>query len=86
MMPTHDGQGSCPSRERPLPLMADLVRYIAPKGGTVLDPCMGSSSTVEACLRGRYGFTGAEIDHKYLRAAAKGLRTAVAVNLHRPKS
>jgi DNA modification methylase len=40
---------------KPTDLMAYLVRLVTPKGGTVLDPFMGSGSTGKAAVREGYG-------------------------------
>lgn len=45
---------------KPLALMRWLVRLVTPPGGTVLDWCAGSGTTVEACLN--EGFTSVAIE------------------------
>lgn len=61
--------------QKPLSVMRDLVK-IAPKGGTVLDPFMGSGTTgVAAVLEGRR-FIGVELTEHYYRVAEKRIRTA----------
>lgn len=52
-------------------LMQWLVRLITPKGGSVLDPYMGSGSTGKACVREGFSFTGIEIDEEYFTIAEK---------------
>lgn len=62
--------------EKPLPLMRDLVSVVCPKGGTVLDPFMGSGATgVAAVLEGRE-FVGVELTEHYYRVACDRLATA----------
>ncbi len=52
---------------KPMPLMTKIVRNV--HGGTILDPFMGSGTTLVACQRlGRVG-TGIEIDPKYFEIA-----------------
>jgi site-specific DNA-methyltransferase (adenine-specific) len=54
---------------KPINLMTYLCRLITPKGGTVLDPFMGSgSSGISACLEG-FNFIGMEMDEDYFKIA-----------------
>lgn len=45
---------------KPTGLMLYLIRLVTPKGGTTLDPFMGSGSTGKAATRGGFRFTGIE--------------------------
>jgi site-specific DNA-methyltransferase (adenine-specific) len=61
--------------QKPLDVMRSLVR-IAPVGGTVLDPFMGSGTTgVAAVLEGR-DFIGVELTEHYYRVAEERIGTA----------
>jgi site-specific DNA-methyltransferase (adenine-specific) len=61
--------------QKPLDVMRKLVR-ICPKGGTVLDPFMGSGTTgVAAVLEGR-SFIGSELVEHHYRTAEQRIRTA----------
>jgi site-specific DNA-methyltransferase (adenine-specific) len=61
--------------QKPLDIMRNLVK-IAPKGGVVLDPFMGSGTTgVAAVLEGR-SFVGVELDQHYFEVAERRVRTA----------
>lgn len=57
---------------KPTTLMQYLVRLVTPKGGTVLDPFMGSGSTGKATMfenrerNANYKFIGVEMTEKYL--------------------
>lgn len=57
---------------KPTALMQYLVRLVTPKGGTVLDPFMGSGSTGKATMfenrerNANYKFIGVEMTEKYL--------------------
>ena len=62
--------------EKPGPLMRRVVRAVTPRGGIVLDPCMGSGATGEA-VRDGYGFVGIEIDATHFRAAHRRLRQCI---------
>jgi site-specific DNA-methyltransferase (adenine-specific) len=54
---------------KPTDLMAYLVRMVTPKGGTVLDPFMGSGSTGKAAVRGGFDFVGIEREEEYMKIA-----------------
>lgn len=61
--------------QKPLEVMRKLVQ-IAPKGGVVLDPFMGSGTTgVAAVLEGR-DFIGAELTEHYYEVAQRRIQTA----------
>jgi site-specific DNA-methyltransferase (adenine-specific) len=54
---------------KPVDLMRWLVRLIAPEGGTVLDPFMGSGTTGVACVKEGRSFVGIEREAEYLAIA-----------------
>jgi site-specific DNA-methyltransferase (adenine-specific) len=54
---------------KPTDLMAYLIRLVTPKGGTVLDPFMGSGSTGKACMREGMDFIGIEREEEYYEIA-----------------
>ncbi len=54
---------------KPTSLMSYLCRLITPKGGTVLDPYMGSGSTGKAAVREGFSFVGCELDSDYYEIA-----------------
>ena len=54
---------------KPTDLMAYLVRMVTPKGGTVLDPFMGSGSTGKAAIREGMDFIGIEREDEYMEIA-----------------
>lgn len=61
--------------QKPLDVMRQIVR-IAPKGGVVLDPFMGSGTTgVAAVLEGRR-FVGSELIETYAEISEKRIRVA----------
>jgi len=51
---------------KPTKLMGYLIKMVTPKGGTVLDPFMGSGTTGVACVENGFGFIGIERDEAYL--------------------
>ena len=54
---------------KPTDLMLYLIRLVTPKGGTTLDPFMGSGSTGKAAVRGGFDFVGIEMDEEYMEIA-----------------
>ncbi|KQM79846.1 site-specific DNA-methyltransferase [Xylophilus sp. Leaf220] len=54
---------------KPTDLMAYLCRLVAPLGGLVLDPFMGSGSTGKACMREGFRFIGCEQGQEYFAIA-----------------
>jgi hypothetical protein len=55
------GEGNNHPTVKPVALMRWLVRLVTPKGGTVLDPFMGSGSTALACDAEQFNFIGCEL-------------------------
>ena len=51
--------------------MRYLVRLVTPKGGTVLDPFMGSGSTGCAAMCEGMNFVGIELSEEYLEIARR---------------
>ena len=54
---------------KPTDLMLYLIRLVTPKGGTTLDPFMGSGSTGKAAVRGGFEFVGIEREEEYMEIA-----------------
>jgi site-specific DNA-methyltransferase (adenine-specific) len=54
---------------KPTDLMLYLIRLVTPKGGTTLDPFMGSGSTGKAAVRGGFNFIGIEREAEYMEIA-----------------
>ena len=78
---------SCPRRNihpsvKPVDLMQYLVRLVAPKGATILDPFMGSGSTGKAVMfenkerNAEYKFIGVELSEEYLPIAEARIKFA----------
>ena len=59
--------------QKPLPLLADLVRLFSDPGDLVLDPFAGSGSTLVAALSEGRQALGVEMDERYCEIAAKRL-------------
>tara|TARA_R110000803_G_scaffold68366_2_gene130234 strand:+ start:3758 stop:4738 length:981 start_codon:yes stop_codon:yes gene_type:complete len=54
---------------KPVNLMKYLCRLVTPKGGTVLDPFMGSGTTGIAARLEGFNFIGIEMDDEYIEIA-----------------
>jgi site-specific DNA-methyltransferase (adenine-specific) len=54
---------------KPVDLMLYLIRMVTPKGGTTLDPFMGSGSSGKAAVRGGFDFIGIEREEEYFQIA-----------------
>lgn len=63
---------------KPIPVMRELVR-LAPEGGVVLDPFMGSATTGVAALESGRQFVGVELDPHYFEVATNRLRKLLEV-------
>ena len=61
--------------EKPVALLEKLLE-IAPHGGTVLDPFMGSGSTGVACVNMGLDFIGAELDPGYFQTSQERIADA----------
>ena len=61
---------------KPQELMKYLCRLVTPKGGTVLDPFMGSGSTGMACKDEGIEFIGIEREKEYFEIAEKRINSA----------
>lgn len=62
--------------QKPLELLELLVRACCPVGGTVLDPCCGSGTTLVAAVRtGRRG-VGCDVSEDAVRVATERIRAA----------
>jgi DNA modification methylase len=57
--------------QKPVDLMSQLIRVVAPPGGVVIDPFMGSGTTGVACVQGGYGFVGIERDPTHFATAQR---------------
>ena len=55
---------------KPIKLMKYLCRLITPKGGTILDPFMGSGSTGMAAKEENFKFVGIEKEEQYFNIAS----------------
>jgi hypothetical protein len=62
-------QGVTHSTVKPLDLMAYLCRLVTPPGGTVLDPFMGSGTTIKAALSEGFNAIGIEREPAYFAMA-----------------
>jgi DNA modification methylase len=73
------GEGNLHPTVKPVALMRWLVRLVTPKGGTVLDPFMGSGSTGLACDAEQFDFIGIELSPEYAAIAERRIRDAAGM-------
>jgi len=66
---------------KPTELMRYLCRLVAPKGGVIVDPFMGSGSTGKAAIAEGFGFVGIEMNEDYFEIACARIEAA-----HKQKS
>ena len=62
----------------PVQVIREFIRMLCPPGGEVLDPYMGSGSTVAAALLEDRKCTGIEINAEYFEAAAERIAGEIA--------
>jgi DNA modification methylase len=72
------GEGNVHPTVKPIVLMRWLVRLVTPKGGTVLDPFMGSGSTLIAADAEQFNAIGCELSPEYAAIAERRIRDARA--------
>jgi DNA modification methylase len=65
----HFNHGNFHCTVKSVPLMEYLIKMITPKGGTVLDPFMGSGTTGIACKKNGFDFIGIEKEPEYMKIA-----------------
>ena len=63
------GEGNIHPTVKPIALMEYLIKMVTPKGGTVLDPFMGSGSTGVAAKQNDFKFIGIDITPEYIEIA-----------------
>lgn len=63
---------------KPTQLMRWLCRLVTPEGGTILDPFMGSGSTLKAAVLGGFSAIGIESDPDYVVIAERRVAAARA--------
>ena len=56
-----------------------LCRLVTPKGGTVLDPFMGSGSTLIAADKEQFDAIGCELSPEYAAIAERRIRDAAGL-------
>jgi DNA modification methylase len=73
------GEGNVHPTVKPVALMRWLVRLVTPKGGTVLDPFMGSGSTLIAADAEQFNAIGCELSPEYAAIAERRIRDAAGM-------
>lgn len=62
--------------EKPVDILARMIRVSSREGDTILDPFMGSGSTGVACVQEGRRFIGIEREDKYFEVAKKRIEEA----------
>lgn len=57
--------------QKPVALIADLIRTYSNEGDTILDNCMGSGTTAVACIKEKRHFIGFELNKQYFDKACQ---------------
>ena len=70
----HNGDKNTHPTVKPVDLMRYLCRMVTPKGGTVLDPFMGSGSTGMAAKDEDFDFIGIEKEKEYFEIAESRIK------------
>lgn len=65
--------------QKPVSLLAHLIEPVVPSGGVVLDPFMGSGTTLRAAKDNGYRAIGIEGEERYCEIAARRLRQEVLI-------
>ena len=63
--------------QKPVKLLEYLIKTYTNEGETVLDNCMGSGSTGEACINTNRRFIGIELNEEYFKIAEQRINNAV---------
>lgn len=71
------GRNKIHPTQKPLPLISYLIESSSNEGDTVFDPCMGSGTTGEACLKLNRKFIGCELNTTYYLAAKERIENAL---------
>jgi site-specific DNA-methyltransferase (adenine-specific) len=71
---------------KPIALMKYLCRLVTPKGGTVLDPFMGSGSTGVSAKDEGFNFIGIELDEDYFNLSKHRIEEEQVLETEEPQS
>ncbi len=72
--PKGESERNVHETQKPLKLMAELIRLFTNPGDTVIDPFMGSCTTGLACMNMGRKFIGIERDERYYEIALKRIK------------
>ena len=61
--------------QKPLEIIERIVKSSCPPGGVVLDPFLGSGTTVEACVRNNRNYIGYELNPEYVEISKSRTET-----------
>ena len=63
--------------QKPIRLMALIIKDFTSEGDTILDPFMGSGTTGVACVQTGRRFIGMELEPRYFDSAVKRITAAI---------
>lgn len=75
----HDKQKLHPT-QKPVALLEYLIKTYTNEGGAVLDNCMGSGSTIVACINTNRHYIGYELNEQYFKIAEDRINKALIEN------
>ena len=76
MKASEHGQRRVHPTQKPITVMAGIIKHLTSPGATILDPFMGSGTTGVACVKTGGNFVGIEIDPDYSAIAEKRIAEA----------
>lgn len=71
------GRNKLHATQKPLALFAYLIESSTNEGDLVLDCCMGSGTTAEACINTGRHYIGFELDRDYYKTACERVHTSI---------
>lgn len=74
---SRDSKNRLHPTQKPVKLLEYLIKTYTNEGETVLDNCMGSGSTGEACINTNRRFIGIELNEEYFNIAKQRINNAV---------
>ena len=75
---TREGEATGHTAQKPLGAIATLVRALAPLGGLVCDPFLGSGTTAVACVQAGMRFIGCEREREWFDVAVERVKRHMA--------
>lgn len=74
------GEGNVHPTVKPIALMEYLIKLVTPENGTVLDPFLGSGTTLLAAIKNDFAYIGIEREADYVAIARARIKSATSEN------